>query len=555
MKTRAFLHAAVVLACACAASPSGRSANSRDALPAPTPAARALSGLSRPAVFVSDLHFGLGRLPGGTWSPLEDFRWSRALAGFLDRISTWGGERVDLVIAGDLLELWQHPTIRCDTGDADRGCTVEEMEKVADLVIAAHGPDFEALGRFAGRGDNRLYIVPGNHDAALLLPRVWRNVAAAMRAKPGRVVRVASGVWSSEDGRVVSEHGHQIGRDVNQYKEWPKITSDLRGNQFVVRPWGELFVQRLYNEREEAYPVIDNLIPQSNGVRHLMADRGFGGTVGDVARFLSFNIFDASLRQIGELGTDASGRPTREWNVPDSRKLGFRLFASALPPQDPFRAKLLASDAAEWAALREKLNADLSDPQTVPEEDVKALCATASLRADEALRGGSATPGAAVPAAEPGAVTCPSVLGASLLYGLVPAERAMASHLRRRRVEFPKMTLFVYGHTHEVRDRWPVRLDEATSVTVLNTGAFQRLVDDRTFTARANAAGMSPEKAMKEFSVDRLPACYAAVFVEWSEGAPGAELKNWRMEESAAEGELVGPCDSLCARLNPGCKP
>jgi hypothetical protein len=285
-----------------------------------------------------------------------------------------------------------------------------------------------------------------------------------------------------------------------------------------------------------------------------MADRGFGGTVAVVARFLSFNIFDASLRQVGELGTDASGKPSREWNIAEARKLGYRLFGGALPLDDPFRARLLNSGEPEWKGLREALDAQLKSGDAMPDEDVKALCTTAALRADEAGKGISPSPGAPPPAGDSSAVICPSVLGASLLYGLVPSERAMASHLQKRRVEFPKMMLFVYGHTHEMKNRWPIKLDEATQVTVFNTGAFQRLVDDKTFTARATAAGMTPEKAMKEFSLERLPACYAAVFVEWREGRPNAELKNWSMEESATEGQLVGPCDSRCAQLNPGCE-
>lgn len=68
----------------------------------------------RYTAFISDLHFGIGRKADGSWDPKEDFRWPRALEGFLERISEEGHERVDLVIAGDLLELWQPPPeIKC----------------------------------------------------------------------------------------------------------------------------------------------------------------------------------------------------------------------------------------------------------------------------------------------------------------------------------------------------------------------------------------------------------------------------------------------------------
>src|SRR6188768_2247437 len=63
----------------------------------------------RPVVIISDLHMGLGRNAAGEFHRTEDFRWPSALRGFLSAVSKEGGVRVDLVIAGDFLELWQRP--------------------------------------------------------------------------------------------------------------------------------------------------------------------------------------------------------------------------------------------------------------------------------------------------------------------------------------------------------------------------------------------------------------------------------------------------------------
>src|SRR5690242_3268833 len=57
----------------------------------------------RCVVLISDLHFGVGKDSTGNWDPTEDFRWGEELNSFLDTISLWGGNKVDLVIAGDLL--------------------------------------------------------------------------------------------------------------------------------------------------------------------------------------------------------------------------------------------------------------------------------------------------------------------------------------------------------------------------------------------------------------------------------------------------------------------
>ena len=69
----------------------------------------------------------------------------------------------------------------------------------------------------------------------------------------------------SADGRIVAEHGHQIGSDVNRYKDWPKITEQVEGKEFIIRPWGELFVQKIFNDEEKTYQIIDNLIPETAG--------------------------------------------------------------------------------------------------------------------------------------------------------------------------------------------------------------------------------------------------------------------------------------------------
>jgi hypothetical protein len=64
---------------------------------------------SRHLVFISDLHFGVGRGKNGSWNPTEDFRWPRALRGFLNRIALDGHDSVDLVVVGDFREMWQRP--------------------------------------------------------------------------------------------------------------------------------------------------------------------------------------------------------------------------------------------------------------------------------------------------------------------------------------------------------------------------------------------------------------------------------------------------------------
>jgi hypothetical protein len=68
---------------------------------------------------------------------------------------------------------------------------------------------------------------------------------------------VSSGIWTSNDGRIIAEHGHQIGSDVNRYESWPEIVQRVDGIDYVIRPWGERFVQQLFNAEEARYPITD----------------------------------------------------------------------------------------------------------------------------------------------------------------------------------------------------------------------------------------------------------------------------------------------------------
>jgi hypothetical protein len=502
-------------------------------------------------VFISDLHFGLGRTSDNRWNPLDDFRWSKALKGFLDAISGDTNNQTTLVIAGDLFEMWQHPSVRCRSGDASHGCTVAQMEQIARTIVAGHRNDLEALGAFAGRGSNRVVVIPGNHDAALLLPSVWSIVLPAFSAPAGRVERMDSGVWVSKNGQLVSEHGHQMpGEDVNGYKTWPKVTAALRGKEFMLRPWGELFVAGLYDDVEQRYSLIDNLIPQSDGVRHYLKDRGFFGGAADVARFIAFNLVETSLGQLGDLGEPPSEGPP-PWDVTRSRQLGWRLFARATPrggegePADEdegwYRAKLEKGEGQQWLDVRAQLDSLAQDSIATPDDEVRNLCDKVAA------------------AAKTEAELCPRMdptLGKEILKSLSPGARlrALQAHLKKRHEQVPEMRVFIYGHTHALQCTNKVTPEGLAPFDVANTGAFQRLADDAKFTKRASDMHITPAQALKQLTVNDLPACYSAVLVTYRDGDPVISVKSWLMEETATTGQFVDPTDCRCAKLGSACE-
>jgi UDP-2,3-diacylglucosamine pyrophosphatase LpxH len=489
-------------------------------------------------IFISDLHLGVGRDKDGNWDPTEDFRWSNALAAFLGKISE-GKSSTTLVILGDLLELWQ-PLLPCASTEPDLGCTIGEMEAITRKVIEAHRGDLENLSAFSRKGSNQLYIVPGNHDAAILLKPIWKLVADAMKVTPGdRIFLVETGIWKSSDGRVVAEHGHQIGIDVNAFAKWPTITEQKEGVTYLRRPWGELFVQKLYNDRERHYPLIDNLSPESAGVRYYMGDRGPVGSIQDVARFLWFDLYETSPTQkLTSLGSGNRLGGEADWNVHAARELGYKLFAGALDKDDPFRGKLLSADSTpEWSRLRKSLDATVRDEQQVSDDQVKMLCNYLVLRGKES----------------PDGDRCSPTLGAAIQSVAVPKDLVLKNHLNARLDAYPHMQTYIYAHTHELWFDWRLSIGAGRSVDILNTGAFQRLIDDSRFQQLARSKNVTPSEAMQRLGFEHLPACYSAVFVDDTGDDVKAQVKNWFYDDENPAA-LVSACDPRCSHVSGKCR-
>lgn len=490
-----------------------------------TPSFKASSTPDRTIVMISDLHLGPGRKTDDSWYRTEDFRWGKAFKAFLDEISQKGTHRVDLIIAGDFLDMWQLPAhISCEGSGPDLGCTVEEMKAIAAWIVRSHAQVFEDLRMFTQRGDNRLHIIPGNHDAALLIASVWEPLGKALAADGGRVNFVASGVWVSADGGIVVEHGHQIGSDANRYEMWPNIVRNRDNKEYVIRPWGEQFVQKIFNEQETSYPIIDNLSPESAGLQYRMEERGIWGSSSDVAMFVAFSLFQTSLPQkVQFLGDGASTDDKPEWDIFKARNHGHRLFAAALPPESAIRARLLARNDHS-ASVRQELDKLALEPGRLPDANVKMLCDQAAIRGNPVC----ATP----------------ELGYAMERLLVPREWVIASHVTQRQKEFPRMRYFVYGHTHLLEEPWTP--GGILGVDVLNSGAFHRVIDEDGFLKRAESRGVSPGEALRRITVEELPPCYTYVLVSGEKGVFKFEVWNWVMQESDYTGRVVSPRDKVC---------
>lgn len=484
-------------------------------------AAEAASG--RHLVFVSDLHVGAGRLPDRRWNPIEDFRWQDDFDQFLQMVSKRSRKKADLILTGDVFELWQSPTMTCSTNIDHPGCKIDDCndadteigcsEKQAlarlDTVLSRHPQFIASLKRFASDGGNRVVLIPGNHDSALLFPALQAELRR--RFAPARVSIAAGGYWLSPDGAVYSDHGHQFD-DVNRFANWPKPFVQQDGQRYIVKPWGENMVQRFYNQYEAVFPIVDNLADEKAGVRYAVHQAGFPDSQAAVRRFLRFFLYEESLRQ----AISALGKPgPADWDLTAVCNKPAAFFLDVLPPEER-----PAADQAELV------------PRDLDAHELETICA-AKDHIETAVKCPRRAPelGGAIK----GVLFSEEQRQRAYLLGVLPKLAAEGGLAR----------VYVYGHTHRAVPPRSLVLGEVghgmAEVTVVNTGTFQRVAS----AAQIERILRQPRNAGKrplDLVPEDLPACYTYVWIEpYSGRNPSPRLFRW-LDNGHGYRSLEGSC-------------
>ena len=501
------------------------------------------------------MHLGAGRVfkdAGGRhlvgpWHPTEDFRWAPEFTLFLRAMQATAdarGTSADLVIAGDFLELWQAATkvcpledctpaeragkfIRdCEYSNENLGCSEEEALVRLRRIIGAHSATLRALGDFARTRDNRVVIIPGNHDAALVFDRVAAELLRAIGAPAERVRIAKEGYWLSADGLIFAEHGHQIAGDVNTYDALPASCVNAKGEPapcasgkpevHLKRPWGENFVQKYYEQYEVRFPIVDNLAEMSEGIVLGVMAAGIGDTADALAKGFKFLLFQQSRAQVvAALGSDPSQPPAYDYDA--IRKQGEQFIVESLvAPEIGTGIHETARQALRQGTLGIKM-ADFSN------EELRTLCDIRQV-ANRAQR----ESGGAVSIA-----LCPRTSGQALL-GNEPdgslgaaGTQLFTSESKRFKDRFAELRLalrssgrptddfelYVFAHTHaahgmirpEGRDKSPA---------VFNTGAWQRTASKTQLEAIRKRKSIDRWQALLALSPEDLPPCYSFVVVD-----------------------------------------
>ena len=504
------------------------------------PSAQPPPGNTRTTVVISDLHMGAGRNPDGAWHPQEDFRWQEELAAFLEAIDRQGAGAVDLVLNGDTFELLEPVGVECGDRAPELGCTEAGSLARLDRVLAAHPDELRALARFARSGSNRVVLVPGDHDAALVWPAAAQRVVAALDAPAGRVAIEPAG-WRSGDGRLYAEHGHQIGLSPHRFAEWPRPFVRRDGGEHLARSWGEQAVQDVYNRLEPRYPIADNFAASGAGVKYALSADGVADAGDAAAPLLRHLLFTLSWQQFRMELDDGEVEPP-VWDLERVRAGGGALLVSAVPEDDPF--KPLAAKALADGSL-DGLPARLSDEELVALCDYRAAVRRARRRFEPAVS--QFVPRGPIVTECP---RTPGTRGARYEYFWRSRDRTFLQHLDAVAARLPggrRPEVFVHGHTH-LPDRAqsnanmisggllkipmegfsPVRF--AVTPVAINGGAWQRTITPVQFERLKAERQLSTRDLLAALQPEELPPCYGFVIIPPYSGAPEPAVRYWRPE-------------------------
>ena len=461
---------------------------------APAPAARSI-------IVIGDLHMGPGRDASGSWHPYEDFRWRDEFIAFLNALNAQGGD-IDLVINGDLFELLQSPTVPC----GNPGCTVPQAMQRLETAAQAHAGELLAIGRFAAARGNRVHIVPGDHDAAMLIPGVWQRVQQAIAAPAGRVSLVASGRWLSPDGRVHVEHGHQLPLSADRFSKWPAVTLGAGGRTHIERPWGEQVILPFYDRTEAKHPIVDNVAEEGAGAKFAAVAAPPDAAI-DAAAMVRFFLTKTTWQQF-RMDLDDGDVQAPEWDLPRIRGDLGAFLAASLPSDDPFAPFVKTAAPASLA----RAASPLTDQQIVAICDYRAAIRRARRRMERVL---TQLSGVGAPMAE-----CPrtaDTVGSAFEYYWRSRDEQIATHIP----DAKQRDVIVLGHTH-LLDRPYYPLGEG-GPAVVTGGAWQRTIVPNDL------------KAI-DAPLESLAACYSFVQIPASSGRRTAQPRWWSSAQAEGQG-------------------
>jgi hypothetical protein len=357
-----------------------------------------------------------------------------------------------------------------------------------------------------------VHIIPGDHDAALMLPDVWRRAAAAFGAPADRVTLVTSGALLLSKDRIHIEHGHQLPTSADRFSKWPLPTITVNGRTHIERPFGEQVILPFYNRVESQYPIVDNIAEEGSGAKFVAAAVDLVPAE-DPAALLRFFLSKSTWQQF-RMDLDDGDVQAPTWDLERIRSDPGAFMAASLPADDPFAAVVKKIPPANLAATA----AQLTDQEIVAVCDYRAAIRRARRRMERVL-----TQLSGVGAPMPECPRTPDTVGSAFEYYWRSRDQQIVQHIPRA----TDLDVIVLGHTH-LLDR-PFRPLGDEGPVVVTSGAWQRTIHPNDI------------KAI-DAPVESLPPCYSFVQISSSGGRHAAQPRSWRLNDQRQWGMVNGGC-------------
>ena len=421
-----------------------------------TPKAQAQS--ERLTVIVSDLHLSEA-------SALD------ALVPFLAAMAERADGAGELVLNGDIFALGA-------VAEAEAGTKLESILVVQTLVL-------EAIASFARA--NRVVLVPGHDDAALLFP----SVAARLEQRlPG--VKVATrGLWISEDARILVEHGHQLAGDPYRWERWPSDAIDGKTS------WGQRELDALYAKKVAEFPLVASFAGRVAGLKYALSIERQPQISNELLKLFLLEVSWQQFRRDLELEVEAP-----EWDLVATRAAGDALLLQSIPEDDPLYEAWRDSEVVAES---------LTDAELRQVCDYRAAVRRARRRMERGLT--------QLARVGPVVAECPRIESSrDPSFSYFWSERD--ARYQDRLASFAgSPDFYIHGHTHLPDRGFNVGTDQ-TGPHISNTGAFRRVVTPGAFEVMKEATKQSREELLRTLRPDELPECYSFVVIEPYEDEP-----------------------------------
>jgi UDP-2,3-diacylglucosamine pyrophosphatase LpxH len=201
---------------------------------------------------ISDLHISLG----AGWH-LEDFKSDAQMTALMKFLDTdrFAGKRLDLVILGDILDLWQtvpDSDLTAAASQINLSLDIGRYQQDLALIAQKHQEFFKALSLFSQKPEHRLVMVAGNHDHAFVHNAFQASFKDLLvnrfqfLDRGDNLLFPEHHSYSAPGLGVYMEHGNQYDK-FNKYKNFGHFGPDPRQDECQGYGLVRLFWNRLEN--------------------------------------------------------------------------------------------------------------------------------------------------------------------------------------------------------------------------------------------------------------------------------------------------------------------